>query len=220
MLTFDLETAPLPEYALEAETELEATGVVPSLHPITCSIVAASFGVLAKSPATGNVMPSIDALTLSMFGESEGYGALLEEGAEQKLIQTCLDRIAYAVRKRPLVTFDGKRFDLWILRTRAMLLGIDPEGGPNMRGSIPWADLRYPYSSRDHCDLRLELGNSDRYAKGTLSVWCDAFGVKSEDSGSEVWEWVKAGEWGNLEAYSRQEAYTLLELYAKVKDWL
>jgi hypothetical protein len=199
---------------------VEATGVAPALHPVTSHIVAASFGGLSKEPATGNLFPKVDVLTLRDFGTSDDYAELLAGGAEVKLIQTCLDRVAWCMDgRRPLVSFNGKMFDLWVLRTRAMLVGIDPEASRNQRGPIPWGDLRYPYGSRDHCDLRMELGDFDRRARGTLKWWCDAFGIESQESGGEVWEWVREGKWSQLAAYGQVEGKTLLELWERVKPW-
>jgi hypothetical protein len=198
---------------------VEATGVAPALHPTTAVIVAASFGAWTKG-LTEEWVPKVDVLTLRDFGTTDDYAGLLAEGAERALVATALDRVAYAVKKPPLVSYNGKSFDVPMLRVRAMLLGLDAEGGRNQRGRIPWGDLRYPYGSRDHCDLRLELGNFERYAKGTLSWWCAAFGIESQESGGEVWEWVRSGQWARLAAYGQVEGQTLLDLYERVKPWV
>jgi predicted PolB exonuclease-like 3'-5' exonuclease len=188
-----------PEEDIEAgRPVLAATGTMPSLHPTTCHIVAASFGGMAS---TGN---KVDVKTLRDFGDSD---------------ETCLDRVAWATDMgKPLVSFNGKGFDAWLLMVRAMLLGL-PESDKT-RKRIKWDKVLYPFDTYTHTDLRLVLGNSDRRARGTLAHWCEAFGVEAEESGGNVWDWVRKGDWPALYDYSVKEGHTLLNLYARVQRWI
>jgi hypothetical protein len=231
MMTLDLETAPQLRYVDNADYHdwaeehdgmvdvgggqaiVAATGVAPSLHPTTCHIVAASFGGMAS---TGN---KVDVKTLRDFGDSDDYASLLAEGAEERLVETCLDRVAWATDMgKPLVSFNGKGFDAWLLMVRAMLLGL-PESDKT-RKRIKWDKVLYPFDTYTHTDLRLVLGNSDRRARGTLAHWCEAFGVEAEESGGNVWDWVRKGDWPALYDYSVKEGHTLLNLYARVQRWI
>lgn len=246
MLTFDLETVPQLRYVDPVDDGVEwdekwledvaanadgrqttvraeiaagngivkATGTVPGLHPTTMHIVAASFGGIDRVRGK-----TVEVAMLRDFGTSDDYADLIDERAEVALLQRCLDRVAWATTEaKPLVTFNGKTADCWWLLIRAMILGLEPRDAT--RNKVRWRDVFYPYSNDPHLDLRLLLGNSNRFAKGGLSWWSAAFGIEAEESGGEVWSMVRAGEWGRLEAYSIDEGHTLLDFYERVKGWL
>jgi len=246
MLTFDLETAPQLRYVDPTDMGVEwdekwqlelkenadglqttvnaeiaagngivkATGTQPGLHPTTMHIVAASFGGTTKERGD-----TVDVKTLRDYGTSDNYDDLIDERAEVGLLQTCLDRIAWATRdKPPLVTFNGKSADCWWLLVRAQILQLEAKQPP--RSKINWRDVFYPYAHSTHLDLRLYFGNTDRRARGKLGWWADAFGVHSEEQGSEVWTMVRESKWDLLKSYGTQEGHTLIQLYNRVKEWL
>ena len=174
-----------------------ATGVVPSLHPTTASVVQVSFGWRAGHDIERKVV------------QRDDYPG---DGWEGALLHDAIGILAGAVGKRSVVvTFNGKAFDLPILRHRAALLGLCD------LPRIPWRRLLYPYSDEQHADLRLILGNDNRYAKGTLQWWAEAFGVHAEEHGADVQGWVGAGNWQALREYGQVEAQTLVELYECVQ---
>lgn len=178
---------------------LAATGVVPALHATTCHIVQVSFGWRQD-----NVSREIK----TKLCQLDGYES------EAELLTDALGVLASAVGKRTtIVSFNGKGFDVPVLRVRAALLGIHAP-------SIPWRRLLYPYSDDQHADLRLILGADDRRARGTLQWWCDAFAIHAEEHGAEVGAWVRAGEWDKLLAYGQTEAKTLIELFEAVEPVL
>lgn len=203
----------LDKAAQAGEVVLAATGTVPSLHPTTCHVVQMSFGWRngVREPINQKIVQSDD-----YFGQFENHGtsAVMAGLCETALLLDAFHVLSGAVGKRSVVvSFNGKQFDLPMLRARAALLCLDIP-------RLPWRRLLYPYSEEQHCDLRLVLGNDDRRARGTLQWWAEAFGIHAEEHGGDVWGWVRNGEWGKLRQYGETEATTLVELFDRVKDVL
>lgn len=174
-------------------------GCPPALHPATCQVVQVSFGWHDKD---GRIQTA--PLQWDDFGDPESR-------PETSLLIAVLERLSGAiVKKTVLISFNGKQFDLWVIRIRSRILGLSDYG------SIPWAWLLHPYDDRGHVDLRLLLGNGNRYARGTLQSWADAFGVDAEERGGEVQQMVCDGRWEDLRRYGHAEARTLIELYDSV----
>lgn len=63
------------------------------------------------------------------------------------------------------------------------------------------------YYSIPQADLRLLLGNGDKYAKGTLKNYCDFFNipVKTLGHGEEVTKWFRAKEFNKIKAYNAED---------------
>jgi hypothetical protein len=194
--------------AIEAgEAVLAATKVTPALHPTTCHIVQVSFGWRAPM---GNQSAELHRRVLQINDYFIGAEPSLPD-AERPLVYDAIDLLAGACQKgTTIVSFNGKQFDLPVLRARAALLRakVPP---------VPWRRLLYPYADDRHADLRLILSADGRRARGTLQWWAEAFGIHAEEHGAEVWGWVRAGEWGKLGTYGLTEAQTLVELYEAVQ---
>lgn len=193
----------------EGKAPLSATKIAPALHASTCHVVQVSFGWRT----TANGEPAFCARVLQVDHFFPETGTLFEKiaSAERLVIAEALGMISSACAKRStVVSFNGKGFDVPVLRGRAALLGLTVP-------SIPWRRLLYPFSDEQHADLRLILGNDDRRANGTLQWWADAFGIHAEEHGAEVFAWVQAGEWEKLNQYGLTEAQTLVELYERLQ---
>lgn len=194
----------------EARVPLGETGVAASLHPTTCHIVQVSFGWRAPM---GNQPAELHRKVLQINDYFLGPERSLSD-AERPLVYDAIDLLAGAYQKgTTIVSFNGKQFDIPVLRARAALLRakVPP---------IPWRRLLYPYADDRHADLRLILSADDRRARGTLQWWCDAFGIRAEEHGSDVFTWVRNCEWDKLYAYGLVEAQTLVELYEAVRPVL
>lgn len=219
-LTLDLETVPQARFLDPAawpdgphpegweddvragRAEVWATSVAPSLHATTCHIVQVSFGWRTPEGSLQRIV-----------SQSDGFGPTVAE-AEPLLLFDALRMLASACEKRTtIVSFNGKGFDIPLLRARAALLRVKSP-------RIPWRRLLYPYDDNQHADLRLVLSADDRRARGTLQWWSEAFGVHAEEHGAEVGAWVRAGEWDKLRAYGEVEAKTLVELYEAMEPIL
>lgn len=216
--------------------KVKSTGTVPACHATTCRVVAACFGWMDND---GKIITKAQTLTdfrstkrqkpIQRWREAE-----LDE-AEDALLGRCLQAInkIHSDSGR-LITFNGKSFDLPIVRWRAAMLGrsaivvnrgTGKEQKPistSLHGMIPWSRLCYPYDHKQHVDLRLMFSDGSKFAKGTLEMWCKAFGVpvKVAGHGSEVWErlhGVRGWKW--LHKYALEEAQVLLDLYDKVERY-
>jgi len=207
ILAFDIETVPneahLPPDDPEGQRPWPGTGTPPALHPITAHIIAVNCGWL-KNTQHGWEAES-EVILATDFADQETL-----EGMERSVVEEAFRRLAGAVSKGSLlVSFNGKEFDLPMLRTRAALLRLAVP-------AMPWRKLLYPYDDRDHLDLRLLLSNSRRATAGTLQTWATAFGVHAEERGEQVWTMVRAGKWSDLAEYGHAEGRTLVGLYLAV----
>lgn len=190
----------LTEQRQQGHAAHAVTGAPPALHPTTCRIVQMSFGWRSGGELHREIIQ----------WDNYDPGSEDPHQGERHVVDDALEHIAGAVAKKTvLVGFNSKGFDLWCLRFRARLLGLpDPH-------HIPWGWLLHPYDDRAHVDLRLTLGNGNRFAKGTLQWWAEAFGVPAEEKGGDVQDMVDRGAWDELRRYGESEAATPLLLYEK-----
>jgi hypothetical protein len=189
---------------------LAATGCGPSLHPTTCHVVQVSFG---RRQPTGEIERRIM--------QWDEYADPVERPAgpwaEERLLREAFDMLHRARSKdMTVVSFNGKEFDLPLLRARAAILKLDV---PRLNWSGT-KGLLYPYSDDTHCDIRLLLNHGDRRGRGTLQMWAEAFGIHAEEHGADVWRWVQAGDWTSLRRYGEVEATTLVEFYERLRSVL
>ncbi len=205
--------------AAEGSLKLKATGTVPACHPSTCRVVGACWGYLDKD---GN--PQTRAHTLTDFRQTIRQKPIQRwrekelDYAEELLLTRCLQAIRKVSKADGrLVTFNGKGFDLPIVRWRSAMLGVEPvsdTGSLVSRWEIKWRDMLYPFSNKPHCDIRLLLSDGAKYARGTLEHWAGAFGipVKQAGHGSQVYERLhNVRGWKWLHKYAEEEALVLLK---------
>lgn len=217
---------------------LKATGTVPACHPTTCRVVGACWGWLSTD---GSHLVKAQTLTdfkltkrqkpIQRWREAE-----LDE-AEEALLERCLQALWKIQHDGGrLITFNGKGFDLPVIRWRAAQLGMDSiiinrgrQGDPNdskltsLEGLIPWKGLLYPYDHKQHTDLRLLFSDGSKFARGTLEWWAQAFGikVKQEGHGSQVWEKLhNVRGWKWLHKYAEEEADVLLRMWKAVERYV
>jgi len=73
-----------------------------------------------------------------------------------------------------IITFNGQNYDIRVLYIRAMRLGVKPK--------CPIGMFLERYKTLRHLDLRMQLGNWDKYAKGSLDMYCrDILGESKPD---------------------------------------
>lgn len=89
-----------------------------------------------------------------------------------------------------LITFNGKQFDIPVLRTRMAKYGV---------GGYPLPNKKFDQLS--HFDIRQFLANGDDYGKGTLSQWALFFGVALPDEivvANEIQELYNTGQFEKI----------------------
>lgn len=187
----------------EGEAALAGTGCAPGLHPTTCHVVQVSFGWRDDDGQVGR--------RLTQWDDFVGDG---QSGADAIALEKFVLTEAFRWFKRAakddvrLVTFNGKSFDLPVLRARAAILGLQVP-------KLPWRNWLYPWDDGAHADLRILL-TQERKARGTLQAWAEGFGIHAEEHGHEVWSWVCEENWKALRDYGFVEALTLIEIYERL----
>jgi hypothetical protein len=188
------------------EAPLASTGQIPACHPTTAHIVSISSGMLGEQ---GNIQ--VDTAQLDDFARGPLAAIPDIEAAEKEVLRRGWQLLSWARDRRlTLVSFNGKGFDLPMMRWRSTLLGV---AVPKLK----WYELLYPFRNVEHVDIRLLLSDGDKRAKGTLAMWCEAFGLEAEESGHKVLEWAQAGDWGEIRRYGGVEMASLIELFTRVQ---
>lgn len=190
----------------KGEAPLATTGQLPACHPATAHIVSISSGMVGEQ---GTV--TVDCAQLDDFSRGPLAAIPDIEAAEKEVLRRGWQLLSWARDRRlTLVSFNGKGFDLPMMRWRSTLLGV---AVPRLN----WYHLLYPFRHLEHIDIRLLLSDGDKRAKGTLAVWCEAFGIEAEESGHMVLEWAQAGDWGEIRRYGGIEMASLIELFQRVQ---
>jgi predicted PolB exonuclease-like 3'-5' exonuclease len=130
----------------------------------------------------------------------------VEERPEPELIRSFVDRIAQL--NPQLVTFNGNRFDLPVLRHRAMLHRV-PAPGLNRR---PYFN-RYSTDAIDLCDVLGSFGSS---SKMKLNEFCRFLGLAGKPDGvdgSKVEAMVAEGKISDVARYCETDVVNTYRLW-------
>ncbi len=137
------------------------------------------------------------------------------EEAEKKILQKFWELATHFKKSSylPIVTFNGRSFDIPFLMFRSALLGV--EVSENLLGSR--------FNHTRHVDL-LEIvtfyGISRRYS---LDFLLRRFGIRSskeERKGDEIDESFRSGEYKEIAIYNMRDAIATATLYTKLKSTL
>ena len=127
---------------------------------------------------------------------------------EKELIQAFF---TYFERLKPrLVSFNGRSFDLPVLKYRAMVHAI----------SAPWLhtrDYNYRYSFDSHCDLMEALTDFGASTRVKLDEVCSVFGFpgKVGMDGSQVKEYFEAGKIEEIRNYCETDILNTYLVYLR-----
>ncbi|MEE8241503.1 MAG: hypothetical protein V3R16_09570 [Nitrospirales bacterium] len=202
---------------LKGEAPMRSTGQIPACHPTTAHVVSCSFARIDEAEKI-----QIETVQLNDFCDFEddpeksikSVSTDSLKHAESKVVRRAFQLLEWATQNgRTIVTFNGKPFDLPMLRWRATLLGQE----------IPkfnWYEMLYPYRHKEHIDLRLLFSDGDKRAHGTLAMWCEAYGIEAEESGDEVFDWCLRGKWDDLRRYGGRDAANTLRLFQAIEGAL
>lgn len=127
------------------------------------------------------------------------------------------------MRSIPLVSFNGKNFDLPVLMKRAMLqdVYVPPSSYSKVAGN------RYAGQDRHHVDLMLALGNptpfSSRPEVKSFDYYLARFGFEGKPEGwdgSKVYPAFLEGWFEDIQVYCRTDVELLNALFRRVQPWV
>lgn len=121
----------------------------------------------------------------------------------------------FGERSPRVVTWNGKGFDLPVLRARAMIYGISAQSW-YQRGT-KWDNYTQRFAPDWHCDLMEQLSDYRAVASMSLDDVALAVGLpgKIGGHGSEVEAMVQRGEIENVRAYCEGDCLNLFVLYVR-----
>jgi predicted PolB exonuclease-like 3'-5' exonuclease len=121
----------------------------------------------------------------------------------------------FAERAPRVITWNGKGFDLPVLRTRAMIYGISAHSW-YQRGT-KWDNYTQRFAPDWHCDLMEQLSDYKACKSMSLDDVAIALGLpgKIGGHGSEVEAMVGQGEIDNVRAYCEGDCLNLFVLYVR-----
>jgi DNA polymerase elongation subunit (family B) len=130
------------------------------------------------------------------------------EAAEKRALELFWE----VARRRTIITFNGRNFDLPFMAQRSRYLGI-----PH-----PTLDLRPYEGGRGNIDLWLELtfGRKETPCmRTTLGAFCKRFGIEHDDSisGKDIGALVAAGEWEKVEAHVKADVLATVALARRLR---
>lgn len=115
-----------------------------------------------------------------------------------------------------LVTFNGLEFDIPIIIKRSMKHRIIPTNNNIL-------DLKR-YSKYPHFDVKLIIGNWDKYANGNLDFLCDFLNIESPKEGkikaSGVEQAFLNGQIKDIAEYCERDVISTYNLYMICKDYV
>lgn len=136
-----------------------------------------------------------------------------EDASERELIRGFFQHLE---RIKPrLVTFNGRGFDLPVLKYRAMKHGISATW--LHQAGDKWNHYGHRYSHDWHCDLSEVLSDYGASARVRLDEVCSVFGMpgKMETSGGDVAELFDAGDVAAVRDYCELDALNTYLVYLR-----
>ena len=121
-------------------------------------------------------------------------------------------------RREPLlVTWNGRGYDLPVLRQRALIKAVPTPGW--FRPGNRYENYSYRYSANWHCDLMDQLSDYGACTKTGMDLIARAMGLpgKINGSGAEVEAMFEAGETEKIAAYCECDVLNLYGIYLR---WL
>jgi len=117
--------------------------------------------------------------------------------------------------KGVFISFNGLNFDVPFILKRSMKHGLTPTNNA-------FLDMRR-FSRNPHFDVKLVVGDYDKYAFGTLRLMCDHFGIKSPKEGvvkaENVEEEFKKGNIKLIAEYCLKDVEATYHLYEKLLSY-
>jgi predicted PolB exonuclease-like 3'-5' exonuclease len=210
LLCLDIETVP-DEVLLPADWDPETFPAKPVWHRVVAiSFVEADIvihrGVERFNDEERDVGFERYQVSCCRSGGEAGY-------SEEKLLEAFWQR--FAAQPARVVSWNGRAFDLPVLRTRSMVYGIS--AAPWYRLGDKWNSFTQRFAPDWHCDLMEVLADFGASARMGLDDMALAMGLpgKLGGHGSEVAGMVARGEIERVRAYCEGDVLNLFALYVR-----
>ncbi len=137
-----------------------------------------------------------------------------EENFDEKQLVSGFFKYFDSLKPR-LVSFNGRGFDLPVLKYRAMALGV--QAGYLHRAGDKWNSYKSRYSADWHCDLMEVLSDYGASARVKLNEVCTVLGLpgKFGMDGGEVAETYDAGGIGDIRDYCETDVLNTYLVYLR-----
>lgn len=181
--------------------------------PLTGQIVA--IGIYDGEREKGAVYFQSSPKTEEKSFEEESYK--FEVMTEKAMLTKFWDIVE---KYETFVTFNGRAFDVPFLMVRSAIHGIRPT-----KNLLANRYLNYHPSNARHIDLydQLTFYGAMR-KKGSLHLWCRAFGIESPKSqgvdGDDVKRLYDSGRSADIARYNARDLRATFELYRKYAEYL
>ena len=147
------------------------------------------------------------------------YRSPEEDGIEEySLVYDAWDFIKHAFNTRtPLVSFNGKNFDLFVLLYRAMAHSVPVDGDMYKLLTDKWKVTKH------HYDLMQILGGAFPKKGRNLDFFLRLFGIgeKTIDmDGSKVFEKWLNGDHDIIKEYCEDDVLSTCKLFARIEPWV
>lgn len=115
----------------------------------------------------------------------------------------------------PIVTFNGKSFDLPVMMFRAIQQDVPVD-------IKAYDALTYRYQNQHHYDLLQLLAGWERTRWHKLDFYLKLFGLKDKNDmdGSMVYTFYQAKEYDKIKEYCRNDVLSTCELFSRTYNWL
>lgn len=159
------------------------------------------------NPRLGRIVALGCAVTNHLLGETLAVTVAPTEDDEEMLLVDFWGNVKSFAPD--IVTFNGS-FDLRFILLRSLVHDVKP--------TIPVAPLFRRYTVTPHFDVRAVLTNWDARESGTLTEWCQMFGIETRDTGSgaDVWAWYQAGQFDKIQAHCADDIRMTKALYERI----
>lgn len=216
VLSFDIETIPTQKPLSEAqqeEFEKRMTAQIKKRFPEGYSLSQDEYSnlrglVMATTPYLGEIV------VIGLYGvDGEQRQEMALTGSEPEILNQFWNILRQW--EGSFCSFNGLEFDTPFIVRRSMYHNIKPT---NNR----FLDLKR-YSKWPHFDVKMVMGDYDKYASGKLSLVCDFLGVPSpkegEVNGSQVEQAFLDGKINLIAEYCLRDVKATYECYNRIKDW-
>lgn len=214
ILVIDIETIPQQETMTSKQKDLYKKLMATQIKKSNDSKISLSELkklrglVMSTNPYLGEI------IVIGLYRNKDGNtGSIGLTGPEPQILKRFWDTMA--TFKGQIVTFNGLEFDIPFIIKRSMKHGILPTNNDLL-------DMK-KFSRYPHFDVKMIMGNWDKFATGNLDLICDFLGVASPKEGeikaSGVEQAYKEGKIKEIAEYCIRDVEATYKVFEKIKDY-